>query len=252
MATERFIAFAIISVRRVPDAPTSIPATISTVESSTKPVADAASPVNAFSSEMTTGMSAPPIGSTNITPKTSARAISARSAHCASSPAISAIPRAAAPRRIAEFTTFWPRNTIGRPDRSSWSLANAIIEPANETEPIRLERTIETTSSFETAPPATWNSENAISAAAPPPTPLNRATICGIAVIFTVRAPTSPITAPIAAPAAIRPQLPIPSRASVVPIATSIPTPPIQLPRRAFFGEERNRSARMKQMIATR
>ena len=33
-----------------------------------------------------------------------------------------------------------------------------------------------------------WNSLNAISAAAPPPTPLNSATICGIAVIFTARA----------------------------------------------------------------
>ena len=35
-----------------------------------------------------------------------------------------------------------------------------------------------------------WNSASAISATAPPPTPLNSATICGIAVIFTRRAPT--------------------------------------------------------------
>ena len=39
---ERPIAFAIISVRNVPEAPTSIPLTISTVWWSTKPVADAA------------------------------------------------------------------------------------------------------------------------------------------------------------------------------------------------------------------
>ena len=45
-----------------------------------------------------------------------------------------------------------------------------------------------------------WNSPSATSAAAPPPTPLNSATICGIAVIFTVRAPTTPIAAPIAPP----------------------------------------------------
>ena len=35
---------------------------------------------------------------------------------------------------------------------------------------------------------AVWYSLNATSAAAPPPTPLKSATICGIAVIFT-RAP---------------------------------------------------------------
>ena len=67
--TERFMAFAISSVSSVPEAPTSIPATIRTVFESTKPVADAARPVNAFSSEITTGMSAPPIGSTKRTPK---------------------------------------------------------------------------------------------------------------------------------------------------------------------------------------
>ena len=97
-----------------------------------------------------------------------------------------------------------------------------------------------------------WNSASATSAAAPPPTPLKRATICGIAVIFTVRAPTSPTIAPITPPAMIRPQLPIPSSASVVAIATSIPTPPTQFPFRACFGEERKRSATMKQTIATR
>ena len=42
-----------------------------------------------------------------------------------------------------------------------------------------------------------------MSAAAPPPTPLNSATICGIAVIFTLRAETAPMTAPIAIPTMI-------------------------------------------------
>ena len=39
---------------------------------------------------------------------------------------------------------FWPGNVIGRPLRSSCSFANAIIEPANEIEPIRAESTVET------------------------------------------------------------------------------------------------------------
>ena len=61
---------------------------ISALLSSTKPVAAAARPVNAFSSEITTGMSAPPIGSTTATPKTSATAISsARAATRLSMPA---------------------------------------------------------------------------------------------------------------------------------------------------------------------
>ena len=147
---------------------------------------------------------------------------------------------------------FWPRNTIGRPERSSCSFANATSEPENEIDPISAERTIETTSSWASAPSATWNSASATSAAAPPPTPLNRATICGIAVIFTVRAPTNPTTAPSTPPTTINTQLPIPSSARVVTIAISIPSPPTQLPLRACFGEERNRSATMKQMIAAR
>ena len=69
---ERFIALPINIVSRVPEAPTSAPATIRTLLWRTKPVAEAASPVNALSSEITTGMSAPPIGRTNMTPNTRA------------------------------------------------------------------------------------------------------------------------------------------------------------------------------------
>ena len=150
------------------------------------------------------------------------------------------------------MTTFWPTNTIGRPETSSCSLPKATSEPENEIEPISAESTTETTSSRSSTPSATWNSASATSAAAPPPTPLNRATICGIAVIFTVRAPTTPTSAPIAAPAPISPQFEIPSSASVVAIASTIPSPPTQFPLRACFGDERKRSATMKQTIATR
>ena len=236
----------------MPEAPTSIPATISTVESSTNPVAEAARPVNAFRSEITTGMSAPPIGSTKRIPKRSASPISASSAHSASTPAITAMPSPTAPRKTAALATFCAGNTIGRPERSSWSLANATSEPENEIEPISAERTIETISSLATSPLPTWNSASATSAAAPPPTPLNRATICGIAVIFTVRAPTTPTTVPIAAATTSRAQLPIPSSRSVVTIAIAMPSPPTQLPCRACFGDESCRSATMKQMIAAR
>ena len=98
-----------------------------------------------------------------------------------------------------------------------------------------------------------WNSASATSAAAPPPTPLNSATICGIAVIFTRRAATAPNAPPIARadddqPGDVHARLQRASRRSRPPC----PTAPIQLPRRAVAGDERNRSARMKQTIVTR
>ena len=65
------------------------------------------------------------------------------------------------------------------------------------------------------SPPASRNSTREMSATAPPPTPLNSATICGIAVIFTLRALGIPIAVPTTTPAAIRPQSPIRSSSSV-------------------------------------
>ena len=169
-----------------------MPATIRTVFESTKPVADAARPVNALRSEITTGMSAPPIGSTNRIPKSSASPTRSHSTHWSCTPATSATPRATVASRTAMLKMFWPGNVIGRPLRSSCSFAKAIIEPANEIEPISAESTVETEAVVARPAVAMWNSASATSAAAPPPTPLNRATICGIAVIFTVRAPTRP------------------------------------------------------------
>ena len=69
LAIERFMASAICLVRIEPEAPTSMPATISAVLSSAMPAAAADRPVKAFSVEITTGMSAPPIGVTASTPK---------------------------------------------------------------------------------------------------------------------------------------------------------------------------------------
>ena len=63
-AIERFMATAISRVSSEPEAPTIMPATMSAVLFSAIPVAAAERPVKAFSSEMTTGMSAPPMGST--------------------------------------------------------------------------------------------------------------------------------------------------------------------------------------------
>ena len=95
---------------------------------------------------------------------------------------------------------------IGRPPISSWSFANAIIEPANEIEPISAESTIARPMSTFGAPGSgriRCSSASETSAAAPPPTPLKSATICGIAVIFTLRAATAPKPPPITIASAI-------------------------------------------------
>ena len=83
------------------------------------------------------------------------------------------------------------------------------------------------------------SSATATSAAAPPPTPLNKATICGIAVMWTTRAPTVPTIAPMTTPMAmiVMPALVKCRSGMVAPSATIIPTAAMKLPLRAPFGE---------------
>ena len=70
------MALAISIVRIEPDAPTIMPATIIAWLFSARPAAAADNPVSALSNEMTTGMSAPPMGNTTnrpIRPATTSR-----------------------------------------------------------------------------------------------------------------------------------------------------------------------------------
>src|SRR6266540_6048716 len=97
-----------------------------------------------------------------------------------------------------------------------------------------------------------WNSAQEISAAAPPPTPLKSATICGIAVIFTARAANAPIGADTSITIRIDQTLWTPPRANVAAIAIAMPSAPMRLPIGAVLGEERKRSARMKATIVAR
>ncbi len=151
---------------------------------------------------------------------------------------------------------FWAGHVIGRPGSSSWSLPNATSEPANEIEPTIAENMIETailaSSDSTPASAATWYSEAAISAAAPPPTPLNSATICGIAVIFTRCAATTPMTVPTARPTAIQVNDTTDSSHRVATMATSMPTAATTLPRRAVRGVDRNFRPRMNRTDAAR
>ena len=102
-----------------------------------------------------------------------------------------------------------PGSWIGLPGMISCSLPNAMFEPQKETEPMIAANRIGISCSSSGLPPACCSdsrySTNEISATAPPPTPLNSATICGIAVIFTLRAAGTPTAVPITTPTAIRP-----------------------------------------------
>ena len=77
-------------------------------------------------------------------------------------------------------------------------------------------------------------------ATAPPPTPLNIATICGIAVIRTVRAAGTPTAVPMTNPSAISHGVLEPLStcgvSSVATIAIAIPTAAIMFPRTAVRG----------------
>ena len=130
---------------------------------------------------------------------------------------------------------------IGLPGNTSCSLPKAIRDPQKDTEP-----TIAAKSEVMVTYPATvaypWlsrNSTQATRATAPPPTPLNRATNCGIAVILTCFADGTPMTVPRTRPSAINNQLLVPGVSRVATIAIAIPTPAMRLPRTAVRGPVR-------------
>ena len=143
LATERFIAVAISIVRIVPDEPTSVPATISETLSSEKPAAAAESPVNAFRSEITTGMSAPPIGRTTRLPRIAAAIRTPMKRPSEGSSADARTTQATRmPISSTALITCWPGTASGRVGIRSWSFANATLEPQNETEPMTAENRI--------------------------------------------------------------------------------------------------------------
>ncbi len=128
---------------------------------------------------------------------------------------------------------------MGVPVISAWSLAKAIRLPAKETEPITMLKTLGKTSAKGGCELCSRSSETATRAAAPPPTPLKRATICGMAVILTRRAPRAPMGIPIKRPISVI-TMPASVKCSsgiVASNAIAMPTAAIWLPRRALRGE---------------
>ena len=68
LVNERFMALHMAKVNNVPAEPTKIPPVNIGLLSYKKPPKAAAKPVNEFNNEITTGISAPPIGIVNNTP----------------------------------------------------------------------------------------------------------------------------------------------------------------------------------------
>ena len=75
LVSDLFIPLHIIFVSISPDAPTSAPAIINPLFIKTKPVAEAAIPEYEFNREITTGISAPPIGIVSVIPINADKAI---------------------------------------------------------------------------------------------------------------------------------------------------------------------------------
>ena len=139
--TERFIASAISLVKMPPDAPTSAPAMVNVAFCRTKPAMATAVPVNALSSEITTGMSAPPMGSTMSTPKPRAAITTISKIGRLCAPAMTAMPDPTATRNSAAEISRPPGGEI-EPLQYPCNLAAASSEPENVMPPISTSRTV--------------------------------------------------------------------------------------------------------------
>ena len=143
LVSDRFIASAISLVRMLPEAPTSAPATISAQFPMTNPAIATAVPVNAFSSEITTGMSAPPIGSTIITPNPSdASTRMSMAGRLAVVNRNTPVPTAMTAR--AMLSSRPPLKISGWPGMKPCSLPAAMIDPENVTDPMSTSSTVNT------------------------------------------------------------------------------------------------------------
>jgi hypothetical protein len=150
--------------------------------SSANPAAAAERPVKALSREITTGMSAPPIGSTTRLPSSPAATRMPMKVSCEGSSLPTAMLTQAAtiPISSTPLITCWPGTASGLVGIRSWSLAKAMFEPQKETEPTTAAKRIgiRMSSGTEEMCPALIAaislriSDQAIRATAPPPTPL--------------------------------------------------------------------------------
>ena len=173
LPSERFMAFAMSCVSSVPAEPTTVPAMIIAALSSTKPSKPTARPVRALYKEITTGMSAPPMGSVIATPRISANTKSSDttgSPDSAPTPLTTMKPKPTVISNIAKLTNFWPEKRTDLVIKPC-NLANAIRLPLKETAPMNPPTAAMVRCTGLCSLPL-YSSTAAIAAAAPPPMPL--------------------------------------------------------------------------------
>ena len=128
---------------------------------------------------------------------------------CDSAPAAIATEQPTATSSRSAFTNGCAGEQDRAPGHELLELPKAMFEPQNDTEPMIAAKRIGIRASSSGMPPVIpaprGTRRTQTSATAPPPTPLNSATICGIAVIFTPRAAGTPTAVPIATPSTISP-----------------------------------------------
>ena len=154
---------------------------------------------------MTTGMSAPPIGTTTRMPMMSAMTAMAISAHSRVGSAMISAAMTTAPMANTALTTCRSGINTGCVATMPWSLPNAMRLPVRVSEPINTDSATVTLTTGSTSPVSFWLRicAPATRADAAPPKPLKIATICGIAVNWTRRAAITPIKAPTIKPTII-------------------------------------------------
>ena len=244
-------------VKMNPDAPTNDPATRSRGLLMMKPVKAAAIPDNEFSSETTTGMSAPPMGNTNSTPSTLEDAksrIGQRASRGSFTKATVKTTTNATKSTLTTFSHAGPQvgaaHHFPKMDTPPNNFNTASNEPVRVHQPMMAENPaapnamVLVKGSGRASSDASTNfqhSAEATSAEAAPPKPLNSATSSGIEVVLALHASMRPIKAPAPMGSKIRFQLvigPVPNSicTRAVPMATAMPREDRRLPSGAVRG----------------
>src|SRR5689334_958070 len=172
----------------------------------------AAQPEYELSIEITTGMSAPPIGMMSSTPTTNASAVKIQN-HWPSGFWANNAMSAAMAMPMARFSQCWAGNITGSPDIVPDSLAKAMIEPEKVIAPMTMPSDISMRLAKRMAPVSSRmpkdsglrNAAAATSTAAMPTRLWKPATSSGIAVIWMRRAMMVPMMPPTAMAARMPP-----------------------------------------------
>ena len=199
----RFMALLISIDRSMPDAPSSAPQTMRIGLERAKPVAHAARPAYELSSEMTTGMSAPPMGSTPITPSARPPAATTRNTPWRSGRTTRTTTAASTARKRPTLRTFCPFQVMGLPGTKPWSLPNATMLPVNVIRPRNVSRPSAAILNVESCVPSRMYSATPTRPVASPPNECESAMRSGIFVIGMVALMATPMVLPRSSPARI-------------------------------------------------